>query len=114
MGQINVTTNLPAAIVRVYHGGDSSYVEKRFSPNPIPCLSIENSNTFVETSETISIENLKNGIYQVRIMLPYFNGNIEELGSYFTMPVLMDYTCAIHDERSPVENIVFKASLTNE
>ena len=89
MGQIKVTTNMPSLIVKIFDG-DNHCTEKSASSKPIPFFKDADDNGSHETNETICIENLKTGLYSVRLCLPYFNGNREELGTCFPMPVVMD------------------------
>lgn len=84
MAEIRVTTSIPCLIVHLYDGYNTKVASRRGSQKPIPHFT-HGDDIGVAITETITIRDLKKGVYTLRFLIPYYS-----IGCEFTMPIMMD------------------------
>lgn len=99
--KLTIITNLPSLIATIYPHNSEPVQSKRGGASAIPCYA-NLGNDPKETVEEIVFDNLPNGLYQLRLLLPYDNA-----GTMFPMPVMMDDIVMIKDED---KTVTFKAT----
>lgn len=115
MGAIKILTNVPCLMVTLY---DSQFREvcKRYGTQKPMVYVSGNESGLDGFVESIEIPDLKRGLYELRISLPYMNPMPKESGEKgvsFEFPVVMNKLITIREDDAKVI-VKFMASLNIE
>lgn len=114
MATLRIHTNIPCLIAKLYNHQFELAFEKFGTQKAIPYAHNENGE-FDGRSEVIEFTDLKKGLYEIRLLLPYVNpakaASDSSVGQGFEMPVVMHKVIALMTS-DMIANLNFKAECT--
>ena len=100
MPKIKIITNLPSLIVQVYDTYNNCVLDTAGKSTAIPFFYDTSDIEQGKEVEDIIEAEIKQGLYRLRLSLPYFNGQKEYAGFFFPMPVLMDKLIEVSEAKT--------------